>query len=431
MAHINGIPPELLSHIFSILLGLVDEEMPPRLSRMSYELLDCLLVCQRWNQVICATASLWTTVYVTHGAGALPRVQRYLKRSGTLPLDIVVASVPRMLRMPEVEDALQVLREYPARWNTFSASSITSRMHESLGVTLPNLISFSYPDPLPLPVTASPITLDVPKLESCTAHADTVFFRNDSWPALKHLDIQYLEGIEPWVWSILGTSQSSLEFLVFRSDETIWMDDRRFKRSKGHGKAVSSLTSLKRLEVHALSDGLWSILRFAAMPILASLTLDLDFFDAKQEHRALLPTLDSLELLHVHTYSCLNVADNIILLLERAPSVTSFIATDKSGQFADRNEDMLTPLLLTSVKSPGEPLVGRSLQDVHLLRVPTSVQRLKELVDLRAGYLRKVVLTQGWDVVRERPTASPDVDDELLAWLKIRVVLEEIEGEWD
>ncbi|KAG8919356.1 hypothetical protein FRC00_011450, partial [Tulasnella sp. 408] len=81
--------------------------------------------------------------------------------------------------------------------------------------------------------------------------------------------------------------------------------------------------------------------------------------------------------------------------------------------------------------SPGEPLAGSSLQEVHLLRVPTSVQRLKELVDLRVGYLKKVVLTKGWEVIQERSTPSPDLDEELLAWLKDRVVIEEIEGEWD
>ncbi|KAG9022027.1 hypothetical protein FS837_006794, partial [Tulasnella sp. UAMH 9824] len=301
-----------------------------------------------------------------------------------------------MLQMPEVEEALQVLSDYPERWIIFSASSITSRMKESVGVTLPNLISFSYPDPLPRPVSASPITLDAPKLESCTAHADTVFFKNDAWPALKHLDIQYLEGIEPWVWSILGESQSSLKFLAFRSDETVWMDDRRFKRSNRQETTVYSLTGLERLEVHALSDGPWSTLGFAAMPILTSLTLDLDFF-----------------------YT------DIILLLGRAPNVTSSIATDKSGRFADRNEYMVTPPLLTSVDSPGEPLAGRSLQEVHLLRVPKSVQKLKELVDLRVGYLKKVVLTKGWGAIQDRPNTSRDLDDELLARLKDRVVLEE------
>lgn len=431
MAHINGIPPELLSHIFSIFLHLADEELPPRISRVSYELLDCLLVCRHWNQAICATASLWTTVYVTHGSGALRRVQSYLERSGALPLDIVVASVPKMLQMPDVEEALQVLSDYPARWNTFSASAITSRMSESLGVTLPNLISFSYPDPLPRPVSASPVTLDAPKLESCTAQADTVFFRNNSWPALKHLDIQYLEGMEPWAWSLLGTSQSSLEFLILCSEETIWMDDRRFKKSNGQGTTTFSLTGLKRLEVRAFSDGLWSTLRFAAMPILASLTLDIDFFHAEQEAQLVLPTFDSLEFLHVNTYSCPNVADSITLFLERAPNVRTFIATDRSGECADPDEYMITPLLLTSVEPPGEPWAGRSLQEVHLLRVPASVQRVKELVDLRAGHLRKVVLTKGWDVIREGPTTTLDSDDALLSWLKTRVVLEEIEGKWD
>ncbi|KAG9022815.1 hypothetical protein FS837_006128 [Tulasnella sp. UAMH 9824] len=304
-------------------------------------------------------------------------------------------------------------------------------MNESVGVTLPNLISFSYPDPLPRPVSASPITLDAPKLESCTAHADTVFFKNDPWPALKHLDIQYLEGIEPWVWSIIGASQSSSEFLAFRSDETVWMDDRRFKRSNRQETTVYSLTSLKRLEVHALSDGHWSTLGFAAMPILTSLTLDLDFFYTEQQAQVVLPTLDSLEFLHVHTYSCSNVADSIILLLERAPNVTSFIATNKSGRFADRNEYMITPLLLTSVDSSGEPLAGRSLREVHLLRVPTSVQRLKELVELRVGYLKKVVLTKGWASIQEGSTTSRGLNDQLLARLKDKVVLEEIEGEWD
>ncbi|KIO24025.1 hypothetical protein M407DRAFT_26554 [Tulasnella calospora MUT 4182] len=432
MTHINKFPPEILSHIFSILFDLTDEELMPT-RRRSYELLDCLLVCRRWTQVAGATPSLWTTIHVTHRSGAVQRARSYLERSGGLSLDVVVAPEPQKLQILEAEEALQVLSDYPTRWNTFSTSFNTPRMNEILGVTLPNLISFSDFYPCPQPDSTPLITLDTPKLESCTAHADTVFFKNDSWPALKYLDIQSLSGFETWVWRMLAASQSSLESLVFRSDERIWIDNRPFEEVHGQGTAVSSLTGLKRLEVHSLSDGWWSTLRFAAMPALTHLTLHLDFFPVVQEIRHTLPAFHSLQSLRVHTYSSPNVGDSISLFLTLAPNLTSLIVTDKSGRFAEREGHMIMPLLLTSTASPNEPLAGRNLREVRLLKVPTSVQTLKELVDLRAGCLKKIVLTKGWDIIQEPRglTTKQDLDDVLLVWLKTMVVLEEIDGEWD
>ncbi|KAG8965761.1 hypothetical protein FRC05_003020 [Tulasnella sp. 425] len=138
----------------------------------------------------------------------------------------------------------------------------------------------------------------------------------------------------------------------------------------------------------------------------------------------LLPTFDSLQVLHFCTYANRNGADMLSLLLQRAPNVTSLTITDKVRTFASSRDNMITPLLLTDAASPKEPLVGKKLEEVHLLRFPTSVGNLRKLINLRigAGCLKKIVLTKGLTEVQSR------LDKENLSWLKNRVTFEEVEG---
>ncbi|KAG8940762.1 hypothetical protein FRC04_005031, partial [Tulasnella sp. 424] len=98
--------------------------------------------------------------------------------------------------------------------------------------------------------------------------------------------------------------------------------------------------------------------------------------------------------------------------------------TNKVPGFSRSEEYLLTSLLLTAAASPQEPLVGKKLEEVHLLGFPASVENLKKLVDLRlrAGCLKKIVLTKGWNVSQPLPDTNPEQD---LVWLKSRVVLEE------
>ncbi|KAG8942871.1 hypothetical protein FRC04_003446 [Tulasnella sp. 424] len=434
MTHINDLPPELLSTIFSIIFKLSEGTLPEPTRRRSHELLDILLVCWHWNYTARATPGLWTTMYITNEPGAVQRVRRYLESSGDLPLDVVISSTNGDEQVQEAEAALQMLSNHSTRWRSLSTSLTTTKLNGSLGMTLPHLSSFSFSYSLPLPETIPVVTLDTPKLETLIAPAESVIFKHESLPALKRLDILFLWGFESWVWRLLGASQSSLEslvLLVLRWDQRICMSKLKFEETNGHGTAVSSLPVLRSLEIRALSDWEWSTLRFATMPSLTQLTLDLDFFPILRDCRQFLPTLISLQSLSICTYSSSNVADTINVFLELAPNVTSLIVTDKSGCFAADEEHMVAPLVLTSAASSREPLAGKNLEEVHLLRVPTSAGKLKQLVDLRAGRLKKVVLTKGWDVAQERPAANRDTDNLILAWLKDRVTLEEVEGDWD
>lgn len=290
-------------------------------------------------------------------------------------------------------------------------------------MTFPNLSTFSYRRALSkfCPALSKPaaaaITLDAPKLETLIAHVRTVYFKNNSWPNLKHLDISSLLGSESWLWSVLEASQSSLEFLGMHSETGL-----RFETNNGTGSAVSYLPNLRCLKVRALSDDQWRSLRFAAMPSLTHLTLDFNFLPSLQESQLLLPTFDSLQFLHFCTYPNPNGADTLSILLERAPNVTSLMIRT----FARNGENTITPLLLTAAASPQEPLVGKKLEEVYLLGFPASVENLKKLVDLRlrAGCLKKIVLTKGWNVAQPLPDTNPEQD---LVWLKTRVVLEEVE----
>ncbi|KAG8942866.1 hypothetical protein FRC04_003441 [Tulasnella sp. 424] len=162
-----------------------------------------------------------------------------------------------------------------------------------------------------------------------------------------------------------------------------------------------------------------------AMPSLTHLTLDFNFFPPLQDSQLLLPAFDSLQFLHVCTNSNSNGVDTLSILLERAPNVTSLMITVKVPTFASSGGNMITPLLLTAAASPQEPFVGKKLEEVHLLMVFVSVDDLKKLVDLRAGCLKKIVVTKGLTEVHSRPNTNPEQD---LAWLKNQVTFEEVEG---
>ncbi|KAG8942869.1 hypothetical protein FRC04_003444 [Tulasnella sp. 424] len=427
MTHINDLPPELLSTIFSIIIGLSKEDLPALTRRRSHQLLDILLVCRYWSSAACATPSLWTTVFVTYGSSAVQRVERYLERSGDLPLDVVITSMIGDGQVQNTEDALHVLGGHSARWRSFATSFTTPKLNGILGIIFPNLSTFSYCPALPITEFTPTITLDAPKLETLITLADMVLFKNDSWPNLKRLYIKSLRGSEGWLWTVLGASQSSLEFMELRSETMLWIRKGKFEADNGDGSAVSYLPKLRCLEVRGLSDVQFGSLRFAVMPSLTHLTLDCNFLPSSQASQLHLPTFDSLQFLHFCTDANRNGANMLSPLLERAPNVTLLMITHKVHTFISRGENMITPLLLTTAASPREALVGNKLEEVHLLRFSASVENLKKLVELRirAGRLKKIVITKGWNVVQPRPNPNPEQD---LAWVKSRVTLEEVEG---
>ena len=123
MAAIHALPIEILSRIF--ILGQPEGEYPefPPIGPPPFEILVSH-VCQHWRQVALRTPHLWSTVHMR----TVPHVERakqYLRRSGLLPLDIMVDTCDQeehikdfLLFRDEFMPVFSILTPYIDRWRS-------------------------------------------------------------------------------------------------------------------------------------------------------------------------------------------------------------------------------------------------------------------------------------------------------------------------
>ncbi|KAG8946376.1 hypothetical protein FRC00_009631 [Tulasnella sp. 408] len=111
------IPPELLLLILDQVyveaidsISLAPSTAPPL---NHHPLLNTMLVCRSWHQMIMSTPVFWTFVWI--GAGTPPRdvegkrLRAALERSGQLPLSVMMAPerIERLIHFPNVQEALE------------------------------------------------------------------------------------------------------------------------------------------------------------------------------------------------------------------------------------------------------------------------------------------------------------------------------------
>ncbi|KAG8918861.1 hypothetical protein FRC01_001618 [Tulasnella sp. 417] len=133
----NLLPAEILSLIFLTLYHQSSSAPFPPLDReqmqelREHPLLETMLVCRAWQRVVSTTPALWTTIWVGRtkpvepesvaetGSKAEPdpwleKLQNRLKRSGKLPLNILIA-LDRLVNFDKVVD---VLVQDALRWES-------------------------------------------------------------------------------------------------------------------------------------------------------------------------------------------------------------------------------------------------------------------------------------------------------------------------
>lgn len=192
----NLLPSEILSLIFLTLYEPESTPFPPEDAHELHQhpLMDHMLVCRSWYRVISTTPSLWTTVWIGRRAADsgenvytdlwLQKVQERLKRSGNLPLNILVA-LDHLINFDVVVDVLirdahrwasiHLVHEDPVSRLRFAAQAVED-VKRLFSLPMPmlrslNVARFRSPDG-----TLNSYTIEVnnplPSLErlSCTGH---------------------------------------------------------------------------------------------------------------------------------------------------------------------------------------------------------------------------------------------------------------------
>ncbi|KAG8898179.1 hypothetical protein FRC01_010994, partial [Tulasnella sp. 417] len=216
MAAERYLPTELFSLVFFAVYNDAKDKAESMMARTSYELVDTLLVCRRWNDIVCQTPKLWTTVYVAHDPDASVRAQTYANRARGLEIDVVVTALKEFSAENCGKAFEQLLHDHSPRLRSITLPFLTSHISESLRKPLPNLLSLTYTPNLLYDYHRSDtsVILDTPKLETLVLSNLDLSFVGDNWPILRSLDCIFSVGHEKWVWSLLGVSQNTLENLV-------------------------------------------------------------------------------------------------------------------------------------------------------------------------------------------------------------------------
>ncbi|KAG8919357.1 hypothetical protein FRC00_011451, partial [Tulasnella sp. 408] len=396
MASIDKLPPETLSHIFSLLFQSVKEDRIPPVDSQAYELLDILLVCRRWNKVACQTPSLWTIAHVGTDQDAWPRVWRCIERSGGLPLDVNFMPLRDDEGVDRASMALKALLPQASRWRSLSLPYMMDEISEQLS-SLPNLVE----------LTLHPITeedgnfssdlslcIDAPNLETLLIKSYEVYFHDDKWPHLKSLESRDFLGSEAWLWGLLGSSQDTLEKLVLRQHEGLLdMNNQGLEDEFGEQMKCNRLAVLKALEISATGMLKWSGLRFAEMPALRHLTINQECFEETENLEYSVPPFPSLESLHISTDHAPDMERVIEFLLPLTPNITSLTLIDGSGVDQGTEGHLLLPLLL---HGDSGPLLCQRLEDLELGGTPTPIDKLKRFVELREPGIKRISCHELW-----------------------------------
>lgn len=398
MAHVHTLPPELLALIFSAAYNDAEMAATSLLLQKSHELLDILLVCRFWNDVACQISSLWTTVHVAHDQNALKRAQTYANRAGYHGIDVVVTSMSEDVSAQTCGLAFHDLllgRSHRVRSITIPFSPF--HICQALYTQLPNLVSLTYipisPHDKRLTANSRPgdVNLDAPKLDTLVLYTDTVTFDRDEWPSLQNLEYHHCSGNEEWLWGILGASQRTLKTLVLsHPDEVLVMRQGYPFYLSTKIILCTSMSNLTSLRILGGQDPAWTTLRFADMPALTSLTVELDWFPDPWDQETSLPTFESLQLLSLTTSTADDIHVTLAYLLQFTPNITSLTVTDNSDNYDAGEGHLIEPLLLPTGEDAGQPLFCQYLEEINILGVATPSPKLKELVALRHPQIRKI-----------------------------------------
>ncbi|KAG8912154.1 hypothetical protein FRC00_005151 [Tulasnella sp. 408] len=440
MAVVHTIPPELLSLTFSSVYSDSAEDASSSLIRTSYKLLDLLLVCRRWNDIACQTPELWTTVHVAHDPDAPSRAQTYANRAGDLELDIVVTSMTKDSSTENCGIAFEhLIVSHSHRLRSITLPFSTNHIWDALSARLPSLSSFTcaprsaYDERFLTRMSPGTFHMNTPKLQNLVLHHHAMTFLGEEWPSLRHLEYLRCDGYEEWLWGVLGASQQTLETLVLGHPlDTIVMQPLQSLYGRIKITPCTSLSNLTSLKIVGMEDADWNALRFAEMPVLTCLTVELDFFPDSEGQPGALQTFERLRYLSLATSFADDIDQALEYLLQFTPNITSLTVTDKSEKHDPDEGHLIGPLLVPSWELSEGPSFCPKLEEINLLGISTPTTKIKELVDLRLPNLRKIKVEGGrWDEGSWDRKANKAEDQALLEWIYERVQLIGLIGWWD
>ncbi|KAG9005227.1 hypothetical protein FRB90_010493 [Tulasnella sp. 427] len=379
---IEALPPELLSHVFGLLLDPLD----PTLENVEMSISPAptlSLVSRYWNQVTLGTPSIWTRIVLGSDFNSLRAVEQHLHHSGDLPLDIFIYDYIHDYK-PSAS-VLPILAAQSHRWRILYMSAVEDWDLDFLeGLSLPTLHSL---------------------------RIDT--FRGYKWelrieaPRLKHFESMKIDLIYPetcqfslstlrtdgawfeWdpLWSYLRSSQTTLQRLKIEGTDDVVQIPEGFS---------IRLSSLIEYEVY-LTTLDWNALRMADMPALTrlSLTWDNPASDPLEHEKKVLvmPTLLVLELSTQHE---IDIGSAIAPLLSAAPNVTKLSITDTSLTGDSVNCKATDPLCLATEEDSCIALYCSQLEELSIKGTMVGLEALEDIVFLRSSLRTITVDSVDW-----------------------------------
>ncbi|KAG9039872.1 hypothetical protein FS837_000891 [Tulasnella sp. UAMH 9824] len=266
---INSVlPPELLATVFDDLYRNIKESLPfplPYDKALKHSdrhpLLDCMLVCRRWWNIVQASPFYWTVAMVGvtsedrsgPGQEGLINAQNYLDKSGSLPLHLTIA--------PEyVSDSgfmLQILKKHVGRVEILN---IISGEIDDRSIPLHHLDQL-----LRLPfLSLKRLQLDELQVDISTPEMDL--------PLRIDLDAPHLHQLFYHLYVIISPTPSRLSLLSISGSDDEWIEPPAVRRQ-------IELPELVELRITESDPG--SILSMFATPVLQVLIVRCEYTSNK------------------------------------------------------------------------------------------------------------------------------------------------------
>ncbi|KAG8945416.1 hypothetical protein FRC04_000791 [Tulasnella sp. 424] len=352
---------------------------------------------------------MWTQIVVGDNASSLKSVKECIKRSGALPLDILVQNTENSAF-------------------AFTALSTQSHRWQSLYIKDINDWAIDLISTLPLPLLRSlridsfvggmwEVVLDTPRLKHLIINDVDVTFKDALPPPLCSFSIPSSWFEWDPLWPYLQSSQSSLQKLKVKGT------DDQVRILEGPALSLSVLTEYE-VSLPTLD---WNALRIANMPALTRLSL---FWGCPMSSPTMprddtiLPLMPALRILDLSTEYDMEIGPTIIPLLLAAPNIRQLSIADTSSEGPHVDSKSTESLRLVSEADEDVARFCRELEELRITGTPVRIADLEDIVALRPSLRTIFIDTVDWN------WENLDTDRVILQRLRQAVDLTSVNPMW-
>lgn len=431
----DTLPAEILCSIFLAVYRSNIVSFPPSdtqsLSQLHHELLDLMLVCRAWQQLINQSPHLWTRVWVGRGIKSLwtfgntgpssdpqewlGEVEDRFRKSGELPLEVTIWPD----HIYNVENATNALGSTAHRWERLDISYGHQEHH------LPG----SRPIPTPADDIKQLLKPHMPFLESL--HVGTIIPVGESGSPdaiLTHVNLPSLSRLSCRGYLLLPTSAPCLASITLHG-----IKSDNLQRLRSHPLSLPNLVQLRVIRCPNILE----ILAILSAPALQTLVIGphdghVDD-DWAEDPPFIYPTLSSYQHLQELQWGDWDSAlDVLTYLLRRCPNLlrfSNYIHGSEGLTNQDHYVSHMPTHLISRDASPVADSLCPNLEEVcfdvvnprqveELVEAKPSIKRVRFLSDPSAIYIgvRDAVSFSEWEEPLERLREKVDVAIGMESW---------------